>query len=102
MANYDLLFITKADLDEATQKDIVEKTKAIIESAGGKIDAVDVWGKRELATMIDKETHGYYVLIKYNGTGAVNKELEGRFKINENILRHMVTLAVPKAEVKAK
>lgn len=96
MANYDLLFITKADLDEATQKDIVEKTKAIIESAGGKIDAVDVWGKRELATMIDKDTHGYYVLIKYTGEGVINKELEARFKINENILRHMVTLSVPK------
>jgi len=94
---YDLLFITKPELEEAAQKDIVEKVKTLIETSGGKIDAVDIWGKRELATMIDKNTQGYYVLIKYDGPGAVNKEIENRFKINENILRHMITLAIPKA-----
>ncbi|GBR77688.1 hypothetical protein RDn1_347, partial [Candidatus Termititenax dinenymphae] len=30
-----------------------------------------------------------------------NKEIENRFKINENILRYMITLSLPKAEVKA-
>ena len=96
MADYDLLFITKPELEETAQKDIIEKTKTLIESNGGKIDAVDIWGKRELATMIEKNTQGYYVLIKYSGPGAVNKEIESRFKINESILRHMITLAVPK------
>jgi len=96
---YDLLFITKPELEETAQKDIVEKVKTLIETSGGKIDAVDIWGKRELATMIDKNTQGYYVLIKYDGPGTINKEIESRFKINENILRHMITLSVPKAVV---
>jgi len=100
MADYDLLFITKPELEEAAQKDIIEKTKTLIETAGGKIDAVDVWGKRDLATPIEKNTHGYYVLIKFSGPGTVNREIESRFKITENILRHMVTLAVPKAVAK--
>jgi small subunit ribosomal protein S6 len=94
---YDLLFIIKPDLEEAVQKDIVEKVKSLIETTGGKIDTIDIWGKRELATMIEKDTHGYYVLIKYTGPGTINKEIENRFKINENIMRHMITLAVPQA-----
>ena len=95
---YDLLFIIKADLEEAAQKSEVEKVKTLIETSGGTIDTIDIWGKRELATMIEKATQGYYVLIKYTGPGTINKEIENRFKINENILRHMITIAVPKAE----
>ena len=94
---YDLLFIIKPELEEAEQKDIVEKVKALIETSGGKIDTVDIWGKRELATMIERHTQGYYVMIKYSGPGTINREIENRFKINENVLRHMITLAVPKA-----
>ena len=99
---YDLLYISKPELEETAQKDLIEKVKTLIETAGGKIDAVDIWGKRELATPIEKTTHGFYVLIKFSGPGTVNKEIESRFKINENILRHMITLAVPEAAVATK
>jgi len=100
MAEYDLLFITKAALEDSVQKDIIAKTKAIIETGGGKITNTDVWGKRELAGPIDKQTQGYYVLLKYQGSGAVNREIESRFRINENVIRHMITLSIPPAEVK--
>lgn len=104
MTEYELLFITKPDLEDSVQKDIVAKTKGIIETGGGKIINTDVWGKRELASLIDKHTQGYYVLLKYNGTGAINQELESRFRINENMLRQLITLAIPaeKTEKKAK
>jgi small subunit ribosomal protein S6 len=101
MTAYDLLFITKPELDDAAQKDIIKKTQALIETGGGQVETVDAWGKKDLATPIEKNQQGYYVLIKYTGPGAINKEIEARFKINENILRYMVTLSLPKVEAKA-
>jgi small subunit ribosomal protein S6 len=101
MTEYDLLFITKPELDDAAQKDIIEKVKTLIETGGGKVETADIWGKRDLATPIEKNTQGYYVLFKYSGPGTINKEIEGRFRINENVLRHMITLSLPKAEAKA-
>jgi small subunit ribosomal protein S6 len=102
MTAYDLLFITKPELDETAQKEILEKVKTLIESGGGKVDATDVWGKRDLATPIEKIQQGYFVLIKYTGPGAINKEIEMRFKVNENILRYMITLSLPEPKAAAK
>ncbi|MDR1114088.1 MAG: 30S ribosomal protein S6 [Candidatus Margulisbacteria bacterium] len=101
MTAYDLLFITKPELEETAQKELIEKVKALIEAGGGKIETVDIWGKKDLATPIEKANQGYYVLIKYTGPGTINKEIEARFKINENILRYMVTLSLPEVEAKA-
>lgn len=98
---YDLLYISKPDLEDSAQKELIEKIKVLIETGGGKITTTDIWGKRELATIIDKNKQGYYVLIQYEGPGTLNKELEGRFKINEDVLRYMITLSVPKAVAKA-
>ncbi|MDR2428793.1 MAG: 30S ribosomal protein S6 [Candidatus Margulisbacteria bacterium] len=102
MTAYDLLFIIKSGLEEAAQKEILEKVKALIENGGGKVETVDVWGKRDLATPIEKNQQGYFVLVKYSGPGAINKELEARFKINENVLRYMITLSLSKPKVEAK
>ncbi|MDR1998247.1 MAG: 30S ribosomal protein S6 [Candidatus Margulisbacteria bacterium] len=97
---YDLLYISKPELEDAAQKELLEKVKTLIESGGGKITNTDIWGKRELASLIDKHTQGYYVLLQFEGPGTLNREIENRFKINENILRHMITIAVPKAGAK--
>ncbi|GBR73418.1 30S ribosomal protein S6 [Candidatus Termititenax aidoneus] len=101
MTAYDLLFITKTELEDAAQKEIIKKVQALIEGGGGQVETTEVWGKRDLATPVEKNQQGYFVLIKYTGPGTLNKEIEARFKINENILRHMVTLSLPKVEAKA-
>ena len=98
---YDLLYISKPELEDSAQKELLEKIKTQIESGGGKIVTTDIWGKRELATLIGKNKQGYYVLLQYEGPGPLNKELDSRFKINESILRYMITISVPKAAVKA-
>lgn len=53
--NYETIFIVNPDLDEEKTNAVVDKIKALIESAG-TIDAVDVWGKRKLAYEIAKKT----------------------------------------------
>lgn len=67
----------------ASEFDAVAK---LIESSG-KLIKLDRWGKRKLAYVIRKRTHGEYAVFYYEGTGAIAAELDKRFRINENILR---------------
>jgi len=39
---------------------------------------------------INKQKEGNYYLIQYNASGDFNKELETRFKYDENVLRFVV------------
>lgn len=93
MTEYELMYITKPDLDAAAQKDISAKIAAVIENNGGKILKTDEWGKRQLETMIDKYTHGIYTVIRYTGEGSTNNALVSHFMITESVLRHLIVKA---------
>ena len=81
MKKYETMFVLKTDLAEDAIKGIIERVKAAIEE----------WGKRKLAYLIDKKyTEGYYVLINFSAESKVLPELEHNFKINENFIRHMI------------
>lgn len=87
--NYETIFIVNPDLDEEKTEAVVEKIKALIESAG-TIDTVDVWGKRKLAYPINKKSEGYYVLITFSSKGDFPAELDRIYKISEDIIRSII------------
>ena len=93
MTEYEMLYIMKPELEVAAQKEIVAKVNAIIESNGGKIIKTDEWGKRELATPIDKTSMGVYVIVRYNGGSTTNAALVASFQINEQVMRHLIVKA---------
>ena len=88
-SNYEVLFIVKPTLTDEKISETVEKVKELISKHGEILD-VDDWGKRRLAYMIDKNSEGYYVLIHFNSEKSFITELTRRFRINENIMRHLV------------
>ena len=51
------------------------------------------WGRRRLAYEVDKHNEGVYTLVRYHGTNEILNELERRFRINENLLRHLTVVA---------
>lgn len=57
----------------------------------GTVDSVDEWGKRRLAYPIDYKNEGYYVLTRFTAAPELPAELERNFKINDGILRYLVT-----------
>ncbi len=89
MNRYETIYIVKPTVDEEGIKALQEKFKAIIES-NGEIEAMDDWGKRKLAYLIDDIGEGFYVYMKYKADKTVPKELERVFGITEEILRHMI------------
>lgn len=91
MNQYELLYIITPELDEEATKACVEKFSGIVSANGGEVVTVDEWGKRRLAYAIDYKTEGYYVLVTFNGAADLPAELERNCKIDEKILRYMVT-----------
>jgi len=91
MNQYEALYIIVPEIDEEATKATIEKFKGIVEANAGEVVSVDEWGKRRLAYPIDYKTEGYYVLMSFNSAPEFPAELERNFKIDERILRYMVT-----------
>ena len=92
MREYELFYMIKTDITEEQTEAVIEKFNGILTRERAEVTAVDKWGKRKLAYVIDKKyREGYYVLVKFNGTPAAVKEADRLLKIDDNVLRHMIT-----------
>ena len=95
MNRYELTYIIDTALEETARKELIEKVSALIAANGGEVEKVDEepWGKgaKRLAYPINYKTEGYYVLMSFNCAPEFPKELERNFKIDEAILRYLVT-----------
>ncbi len=87
--NYETVFIVNPDLDEEKTEAVVNKIKALIESAG-TIENIDVWGKRKLAYEINDKSEGYYVLVNFSSKSDFPAELDRIYKITEDIMRSII------------
>ena len=87
--NYETVMIIRPTLGEEATTALIEKFKAIIESAG-TVEEVEDWGKRRLAYEIDDETEGYYVFIKFTATPELPAELDRVYNITDGILRSLI------------
>lgn len=94
MNQYEVLYLITPELNEETNKAVIEKFAGIITTNGGEIVKQDEWGKRRLAYAIDYKTEGYYVLVDFNAAPTLPAELERNFRNDERILRYMVTSKV--------
>lgn len=83
-----MLVVSVKNGEEAVEK-VVAKFKAMIE-ANADLENVDVWGKRRLAYMINKETEGYYVLFTFSCVGDFPAELDRVYNITEGVLRSVI------------
>ncbi len=99
MQKYETIFVIDSLLKSEEIEAIVSKYEKFISANGGKIDVIEHWGKKRLAYEIKKRQYGYYVLIRYDGPGTINKQLEREYRLNESILRYM-TLRLNKQALK--
>ncbi len=89
MTNYELMFIIDPALEDDKKEATVETVKGIIE-ADGTVGEVDVWGLRKLAYPIQKKNEGYYVVVAFQASPELPKELDRRLRISEVVMRHLI------------
>jgi small subunit ribosomal protein S6 len=87
---YETMVVLDPNLgDDAVEKEIT-KIKDYVTSEGGEISAVDLWGRRKLAYEIDGQKEGFYAVIKFRAEPRVVAPLTKAYRLNEQILRHIV------------
>ena len=92
MRDYELLYIIKTEVGEEQTQAVIDRYNGILEGEGATVEKVDKWGKRKLAYTIDKKyTDGFYVLVNFTGEANAVDEVDRLMKIDENLLRHMIT-----------
>ena len=91
MKKYEIMYILKSNLDDATRNEVIGKLNDYLTVDGGSIDNVNEWGLKDLAYEINKERKGYYVVVEASvSSSSVVDEFSRRAKLNANVLRHLV------------
>ncbi|NLU84278.1 30S ribosomal protein S6 [Rhodococcus sp. HNM0569] len=90
MRHYELMIILDPSLDERTVAPSLDTFLNVIRQDGGKVENVDVWGKRRLAYEIEKHGEGIYAVIDLNAEPDTVKELDRQLGLNESVLRTKV------------
>jgi small subunit ribosomal protein S6 len=96
LREYELMYVVRPDLDEDGLRGAVEAVQVLVEGQGGEVLTTTPWGKRRLAYEIAGLRDGHYVIVEFRGDGANVKELERALRISDHVIRHMITIAVPK------
>ena len=94
--DYELMYVVRPDLDEDGLRSAVEAVQGLVEGQGAEVLTTTPWGKRRLAYEIAGLRDGHYVIVEFRGDGSKVTELERALRINDHVIRHMITIAVPK------
>jgi len=97
MRHYEIVFIVHPDQSEQVPA-MIDRYKATLATAGGKIHRMEDWGRRQMAYMIDKLAKAHYVCMNIECDQKTLEELEHAFKFNDAVLRHLI-IKTKKAEI---
>jgi len=88
MRHYEICFLVHPDQSEQVPA-MLERYRGLIESHGGQIHRLEDWGRRQLAFSIAKLHKAHYVLMNVECDAETLSELEGAFRFNDAVLRHL-------------
>ena len=90
MRRYELMVILDPELEERTVAPSLETYLKIVKESGGKVDKLDIWGKRRMTFEMKKKSEGIYAVIDMLCEPAAIKELDRQLNLNEAVLRTKV------------
>lgn len=96
MRHYEIVFIVHPDQSEQVPA-MIDRYKATLAAAGGKIHRMEDWGRRQMAYMIAKLAKAHYVCMNIECDQKTLEELEHAFKFKDAVLRHLI-IKTKKAE----
>ncbi|MEI6831574.1 MAG: 30S ribosomal protein S6 [Candidatus Omnitrophota bacterium] len=93
MNKYEVMAVVKPDLSDEEKKLLFKQIDDAVIKYKGEISQSGVWAeKRKLCFPISKFGEGIYYLVAFTAPSAAIKEIRSTYKLNENILRVLVTL----------
>ena len=77
--------------EKRTVQPSLDQFLKVVTGGGGKVEKVDIWGKRRLAYQIEKKSEGIYAVVDLTAEPNVVTELDRQLNLNEAVLRTKVT-----------
>lgn len=92
MKKYEAMFIIKPDLSENDKKSVLSQINEAVAKNGGNVSSANIWAEKKKLTFVIKKFHeGTYYLVNWTSGGEAIDKLRDIFKLNENILRVLIT-----------
>ncbi|NBD96511.1 MAG: 30S ribosomal protein S6 [Gammaproteobacteria bacterium] len=88
MRHYEIVLLVHPDQSEQVPS-MLERYRALVENNGGKVHRSEDWGRLQLAFTIAKLHKAHYLMLNVECDAATLEELEGIFRFNDAILRHL-------------
>ena len=90
MKRYEIMFILKPELSESKIDSEVEKIKNAVAKRNGRVDELNIWGRRQLAYPVKKFQEGVYLLGYFELAEKTPQELSKEWKLSSDILRFLI------------
>lgn len=87
---YETAFVVRADASEEVVSQIKNSLAETFKEFGAEVLVNDSWGVKTFAQPTESGIKkGAYHYFMYKGAGALNAEIERKFRINEHVIRHL-------------
>jgi small subunit ribosomal protein S6 len=88
---YETAFVVRPDASEEVVTSIKNSLAEVFKQFGAEVLISDSWGVKSFAQQTESGLKkGAYHYFMYKGAGNINAEIERRFLINENLVRHLI------------
>lgn len=87
---YEAVFIVRQESSSSHVESIAQDAISVVKGAGGDVTKTEFCGLRTLAYPINKCKKGHYVLLNLVANADAIKEIERRFRINEDVIRSLI------------
>jgi small subunit ribosomal protein S6 len=95
MNRYEAMFIVNPDLSADDRKTLFNQISDTVTKNSGSVSNAAIWmERRKLYFPIKKHQEGLYYLVNFSVAGLAIKEINHAYKLNENILRVLITQAL--------
>jgi small subunit ribosomal protein S6 len=90
LQDYELVVILNPEISEENLPASLDWLQQSITGRGGEVVDTNHWGRRRLAYPIKRHLEGNYVVSQVRLDPAQVADLEGNFRISEDVLRHLI------------
>lgn len=90
MNSYYLTLVLRSDLEEKDRKALLDSVLKKMVGDDGKVAKEDLWGNKDLAYPIKKQTKGYIAHYELEADAKGAKSLDKILKVEEDILRYLL------------
>ena len=88
MRHYEIVLLVHPDQSEQVPS-MLERYRTLVETNGGQVHRSEDWGRLQMAYTIAKLHKAHYLMLNIECDAATLEELEGMFRFNDAILRHL-------------